>query len=57
MTYQELSDQVFAAPPHEREAVAERLLAQYTEDDKELVEMYIFEAIVAADDTQVVYLL
>jgi|LakMenEpi03Aug12_release.lakeMendotaPanAssembly.Ray.scaffolds.fasta_scaffold3087673_2 hypothetical protein len=57
MTYQELSDQVFAAPPHEREAVAERLLEQYTEDDKELVEMYIFEAIVAADDTQVVYLL
>jgi hypothetical protein len=57
MTYEELSAQVFAAPPREREALAERLLTQYTEDDKELVEMYIFEAIVAADDAQVVYLL
>lgn len=57
MTYQELFDQVLAAPAREREALAERLLEQYTEDDKELVEMYIFEAIVAADDTQRVYLL
>jgi hypothetical protein len=57
MTYQELFDQVLAAPAREREALAERLLEQYTEDDKELVEMYIFEAIVAADDTQLVYLL
>ena len=57
MTYQELFDQVLAAPAREREALAERLLEQYTEDDKELVEMYIFEASVAADDTQLVYLL
>lgn len=57
MTYEELSDQVFAAPPREREALAEKLLEKYTGDDKELVEIYIFEAIIAADDTQRIYLL
>lgn len=57
MTYEELTDQIFALPANQREAAADRLLELYTEDDKELVELYIYEAITAADDTAQVFLL
>ena len=57
MTYQDLANQVFALPASQREAAAEKLLKSYTEDDKDLVELYIYEAITAADDTQKVILL
>lgn len=57
MTYQEMADQIFALPANQREAAADRLLELYTEDDKELVELYIYEAITAADDTAQVFLL
>lgn len=57
MTYQDLADQIFALPASQREAAAEKLLKSYTEDDKDLVELYIYEAITAADDTQRVILL
>jgi hypothetical protein len=57
MTYQELAAQVFALPASQREAAAEKLLKSYTEDDKDLVELYIYEAIAAADDATQVFLL
>lgn len=57
MTYEELTDQIFALPANQREAAADRLLELYTEDDKELVEQWIYEAITAADDTAQVFLL
>ena len=57
MTYQDMADQIFALPASQREAAAEKLLEFYTEDDKDLVEAYIYEAITAADDTQKVILL
>jgi hypothetical protein len=57
MTYQEMADQIFALPANQREAAADRLLELYTEDDKELVEQWIYEAITAADDTAQVFLL
>lgn len=57
MTYQDLANQVFALPASQREAAAEKLLKSYTEDDKDLVEAYIYEAITAADDATQVFLL
>lgn len=57
MTYQELAAQVFALPASQREAAADKLLKSYTEDDKDLVELYIYEAITAADDATQVFLL
>jgi len=57
MTYQDMADQIFALPANQREAAADRLLELYTEDDKELVEQWIYEAITAADDTAQVFLL
>lgn len=53
MTYEELTAQIFSLPANQREAAAEKLLELYSEDDKDLVELYIYEAIVAADDAQV----
>jgi hypothetical protein len=52
-----MADQIFALPANQREAAADRLLELYTEDDKELVEQWIYEAITAADDTAQVFLL
>jgi hypothetical protein len=57
MTYEQLSEQIFALPADQRYAAAEKLLELYTEDDKDLVEIYIYEAITAADDTTQVFLL
>jgi hypothetical protein len=57
MTYEQLSEQIFALPANQRYAAAEKLLELYTEDDKDLVEIYIYEAITAADDTTQVFLL
>ena len=57
MTYQDLADQVFALPASQREAAAAALLRAYTEDDKDLVALYIYEAITAADDRRTVILL
>lgn len=57
MTYQEMMDRIFALPPRSREAAAEELLKQYTDDDKELVETYIYEAIVADDQSAQVFLI
>jgi hypothetical protein len=57
MTYQDMADQIFALPANQREAAADRLLELYTEDDKKLVEQWIYEAITAADDTAQVFLL
>jgi len=57
MTYQDMADQIFALPANQREAAAEKLLELYTEDDKDLVEAYIYEAITAADDATQVFLI
>jgi hypothetical protein len=57
MTYQEMADQIFALPANQREAAADKLLELYTEDDKELVELYIYEAITAADKSKRIFLL
>jgi hypothetical protein len=57
MTYQEMADQIFALPANQREAAADKLLELYTEADKELVELYIYEAITAADKSKRIFLL
>lgn len=57
MTYEQLTEQIFALPANQRDAAAEKLLKLYAGDDKELVEIYIYEAIAAADDTAQVFLL
>jgi len=57
MTYEELTAQIFSLPAQQREDAAEKLLELYTEDDKDLVEAYIYEAITAADDETKVFLL
>jgi hypothetical protein len=57
MTYQEMTEQIFALPANQRDAAADDLLKSYNEPDKELVEIYIYEAIAAADDTTQVFLL
>jgi len=57
MTYQELTAHIFALPANQREAAADELLKSYNEPDKALVEIYIYEAIAAADDTAQVFLL
>ncbi len=56
MTFQDMADQIFALPANQREAAAEKLLELYTDDDWDLVEAYIYEAITAADDAAQVFL-
>jgi hypothetical protein len=57
MTYQEMADQIFALPANQRDAAADQLLKAYKEPDKELVALYIYEAIAASDDSAQVFLL
>lgn len=57
MTYEQLTEQIFALPANQRDAAAEELLKLYKEPDKAMVSVCIYEAIMAADDTAQVFLL
>lgn len=45
MTTNEMFGQINAAEPVQKVALADRLLAQYKGDDKELIEPYVWEMI------------